>query len=111
MSLDRTIQKRQLSAQLVMAMLRQGLYEIFQHRTQPTHDLDASRTAMTYFGAGELHKVLPVRCPENDSQFAGGIADLFTAELLQTDPPKQTVKLVDGEYRRRRIIDKPVTTP
>jgi integrase len=71
----------------------------------PPHDLDASRTAMAYFGACEVYKILPVRCPENGPQFAGGIADILAAELPQTDPPEQTVKLIDGEYGRCRIID------
>jgi hypothetical protein len=105
MPIDCPIQKRQLPGKLGMAMLRQGQGEILQHRAHPPHDLDASRATMADFDAGEVHKVLPVRRPENEPQPAGGIADLFAAELPQADTPKQALKLIDGEHGRCRVID------
>ena len=81
------------------------MHEVFQHRTHPPHDLDAARAAVTYFGTGEVHEVLPVRRPENEPQFTGFVEDLLTAELPQTNQPKQTVKLIDGEHGCRRIVD------
>jgi hypothetical protein len=47
-----------------------------------------------------VHKVLPVRRPKNQPQFAGFVADLLAADMPQTNHPKQTVKLVDGEHGR-----------
>jgi len=86
-------------------MRRKGLHEIFEHRTQSPHDLDAARSTMTDLGASEVHKILPVRRPENEPQFARLIAELLAADEPQADPPKETMKLVNGKHGRCRIID------
>ena len=80
-----------------MPMRREGLHEIFQHRTHPPHDLNAACAAMTYFDATEVHKVLPVGRAKKESQFAVGVADFLAAEMPKPHQPKQTVKLIDGK--------------
>ena len=105
MPLDRAIQELQLLAQLGMTMRRQGLREILKHGKHPPCDLDAACAAMANFGAGEMHKVLPVRRQKYEPQFADFIAYLLAAHMPQADLPKQAVKLVDGKHGRRRVVD------
>ena len=104
-SVDRAIQQLELLAQLGVTMRRQGLHQIFQHRAHPPHDLDAARAAMPDFGARQVHVVLPVRRAEDQPQLAGLVAELLAAQVPQPDHPQQAVQLVDGQHRRRRIVD------
>lgn len=53
-----------------------------------------------------MYKILPVRRPENHAHLSSPVPYLFDAQMALAEHAKQAMKLVDGEYSRRRIVDR-----
>ena len=68
MDLSELIQQIQLGTQRGLALVRQRLDEVLDHRAQPPRYLEILRAVEAYFPDSQLHKIIPIRCPEDQAQ-------------------------------------------
>ena len=69
-------------------------------------DLKVRGSVKANFPTSQLHEIIPIRSRENHPQIPGVVHDLLVVQVPLADSAKQTVKLIDGEHRGRRIIDR-----
>ena len=104
---ERAIEQVQFTVQRWPARFRQDHYEIVDHRAEASRHLKVLRAVETYFPTSQLHKIVPVWRLENDPEISIGVEQDIVVQVAATYRAQQAVKLVDGEYRRRRIVDCP----
>src|SRR5258706_195044 len=106
MPLDRTIEQILFNAQRRMTLFGQRLGEIFDHRAQAAHDLQAVCAAKSDLTEPDVHEIFPVGRAENQPYALIVIHKLVGAQVAQADQAQQAVQLVDGEHGRCRIVDR-----
>src|SRR3954451_3031928 len=70
---DFAIKQGHFALQSWVAMRRQGLEQILDHRPHAPDNLQIVRSAGTDLAEGEIYKVLPIRGPENQTQSPGRV--------------------------------------
>ena len=70
-SLDFAIEQAQFAEQRGMPVRRERLHQVFDHRPQPSYNLQIVRAAGADLAECEMHKILPVGRPENHAQLSG----------------------------------------
>ena len=104
--LERAIEKLQFPAQCGLARLRQVAQEVLDHRAQAPCHLEVFRAVLAYLAESELHEIIPGRRPEYqpDAPVAG--VYLLLAQMPLAHCAQESVKLVDSQYGRGRIVDR-----
>src|SRR5690242_11229664 len=67
------VEQSELLLQVVVTIAGQGFFEIFDHCSQPTHDLEIICSAGPYLAESEIDEVLPIGRPEYHTQLARSI--------------------------------------
>jgi hypothetical protein len=102
---DLAIEQTEFLKQGRMTVVRQRLHEIFDHRSQPSHNLQIVRPTGADLAECQMYEVLPVGGAENHPQLSGFAEDLVGAEIASSDHAQHAVELVDCEDSRGRIVD------
>ena len=76
---DLAIEQAEFLNQCSMAMIRKRLDEIFDHRSQSSHNLQIIRPARSDFTECQMYDILPVWGTENHAQLPGLVQDLVGA--------------------------------
>ena len=103
---DLAIEQAEFLNQCSMTMIRKRLDEIFDHRSQPSHNLQIIRTARSDFTECQMYEILPVWGTEKHAQLPGLVQDLVGTQIALTNCAQHTVQLIDCEHRCGRIIDR-----
>ena len=104
--LQHPIEQRELPAQRGVALGRQRVGEMDNHRAEPPCDLHVRRAVEANLDEGEVDEIIPVRRAKNDAQLAAGAEDRGSAKITPARAAQNTLKLIDREHRRRRIVDR-----
>src|SRR4051794_10095378 len=105
-SLNFTIKQTQLSKQRFTSVWRQRLYQVFNHRSHSSYDLEIVRAAASDLTEGEIHKIVPVRCSEDQAKVPGFIPQFVSAQVALANHSQHAMKLIHCEHSRGRIVDR-----
>src|SRR5437764_2318221 len=101
-----TIKQTELSKQRFTSVWRQRLHQVFDHRSHSPYDLQIVRAAVSDLAEGEIHKIVPVRCSENQAKLPGFIQQFVSAQVALANRSQHAMKLIHREHSRGRIVDR-----
>jgi hypothetical protein len=103
---DLTIKQAEFLKQRRMTARRKRLDQVFDHRAQPSYNLQIVRPAESNLLERQMDEVFPVRCPENHAELSGAVQYLVGAQMTAANHAQHAVELVDRENGCGRIVNR-----
>ena len=97
------VEQAQLFIQFSKTMPRQSLFQIFNHCSQASHDLQITCTVRANFAECQIHEVIPIWRPEDYTQLTI-LHDLVGTQMSLSNQPQQPMKLVNSKDSGCRVV-------